>query len=166
MFWLRKHSIVIVLILVAGLVFIKEQVLTRTSPAFGSTNQGIYFTIDEVYDGDTIYVSIPNIPPVLGQRIGIRLVGIDTPEMHDNDTCVRSMARVARDTLASFLIAGTKVELVNLTRDKYFRLDGDFLVDGRSAVQHMLDKSRAQKYTGTGPKPVWKCQQEWLTPTN
>lgn len=126
------------------------------------TNSTLEFTIDEVYDGDTIYITFTNVPPILGEHIGIRLLGIDTPEIRDSNLCLKNMAKISRDTLLVFVSSGKTITLANLKRDKYFRLDGDFLIDGKSAVQHMLDSKRAVGYTGEGPKPVWKCDMEWF----
>jgi endonuclease YncB( thermonuclease family) len=121
------------------------------------------FTILRIHDGDTIYITFDNVPDVLGKNIGIRLLGLDTPELYDKDICIRNMAIIAKDALATFVTNGKKVELGKLSRDKYFRLDGDFIVDGKSAVEFMLTSKRAQLYSGEGPKPVWKCDLSWFS---
>ena len=37
-----------------------------------------------VYDGDTFKVKIEGIHPLLGERISIRVFGVDTPEMRSS----------------------------------------------------------------------------------
>ena len=37
--------------------------------------------VRSVYDGDTFKASIDSWPPIIGKSIGIRVAGIDTPEM-------------------------------------------------------------------------------------
>lgn len=123
-----------------------------------STNEKLRFDkVDAVHDGDTIIVTFNNLPDVFGKRIGVRLYGIDTPEMHDKDSCVRDMAVAAKNVLAQFLSRGKVLELVNVKRDKYFRLNGDILVDGASASEFMLKSGRAREYSGQGAKEKWEC---------
>lgn len=144
----------VISVIVAGFLFGRV--------AAHSTSGNLDFIIENIYDGDTVTITFKNVPPILGDHLGIRLLGIDTPEMKDTNVCIRNMAKISRDTLVEFLASGKTVVLTNLKRDKYFRLDGDFLVDGKSAVQHMLDKKRAKVYTGEGAKPVWECDMSWF----
>jgi len=37
--------------------------------------------IARVYDGDTITVNVPQWPDIVGEEVGIRVRGIDTPEI-------------------------------------------------------------------------------------
>ena len=37
-----------------------------------------------VYDGDTFRVNIDEFPPIIGENIAIRILGIDTPEIKGN----------------------------------------------------------------------------------
>ena len=40
--------------------------------------------VERVIDGDTIVISIPNVPEVFGKKISVRIAGIDTPELRAN----------------------------------------------------------------------------------
>ncbi len=40
--------------------------------------------VTSIYDGDTFRCNIDGYPGIAGERIGIRINGIDTPEMRDN----------------------------------------------------------------------------------
>lgn len=81
------------------------------------------FKINRVYDGDTIYVDIHNAPKVLGEDIGVRLTGIDTPEMRGGTPETKAAAKEARDFLASKLIGAKQLRLCSCFRDKFFRIN-------------------------------------------
>ena len=50
-----------------------------------------------VYDGDTFRVNIDEFPPIIGENIAIRILGIDTPEIKGNCQRERQLAIKARD---------------------------------------------------------------------
>lgn len=105
--------------------------------------------INDVHDGDTIYCDIPGAPPIVGDHIGIRLRGIDTPEMrgpgpHDE----------ARALLLSLCPVGSPAKVQNASRDKYFRIDGDVYCDGVDVAKRLLDAGLAHPYDG-GTKEPW-----------
>lgn len=49
-------------------------------------------TVVSVYDGDTMTVTIPDVPPLLGENIPVRVRGIDTPEMKDKRLEIHALA--------------------------------------------------------------------------
>jgi micrococcal nuclease len=51
------------------------------------------------YDGDTCTFTLPGLPDVFGDRISIRLVGIDTPEIRGHCQQEKRLAAQARDFL-------------------------------------------------------------------
>jgi micrococcal nuclease len=75
-------------------------------------------TVARVIDGDTIVVRIA------GSEEHVRLLGIDTPETHKQDTPVECFGPEASDRLNALLPAGTTVRLVRdvEARDRYGRL--------------------------------------------
>lgn len=113
--------------------------------------------INRVYDGDTFFANLYNLPDIFGKDIGIRLVGIDTPELNSTDSCNRAQAKAARAYLEQKLKAACRIELRNLSRDKYFRVDAVIYVDGVNINQEMVTKGYAKAYTGEGPKPTHTC---------
>ena len=115
--------------------------------------------IVKVYDGDTFYGDLYGVPSIFGKDIGIRLSGIDTPEINSSDSCNRVLARQARDYLTQRLKGACKIELQKLSRDKYFRLDAIVYVDGINLNQEMVTKGYAKIYTGEGPRPVHTCSK-------
>lgn len=107
--------------------------------------------IDHVYDGDTIIVNITNWPSIVGRKMPIRIRGIDTPELRGSN---KELANKAKDYTAK-MVSSNSVEIKNLTRDKYFRLDADVFVDGQNLANLLLEQKLAKKYDG-GKKPSWK----------
>lgn len=111
-------------------------------------NNDIVAIVDSVYDGDTFYINIPDIHPVFGKHLGIRVDGIDTPEMHDKRPEVKAKAEQAKQFAQDMLI-GKKVVLKHPVRDKYFRVRAEiFLETGENFGQIMLDNGFAKVYHG------------------
>lgn len=109
-----------------------------------------------VLDGDTFTVDVPGWPPLLGEAIAVRLAGIDTPERRDPRPAVRELAAKARMLLVEELRQAKKIELRQLRRDKYFRIDAWVFVDGRDLAEKLVVAGVAQRWDGTGPRPIWK----------
>lgn len=108
------------------------------------------------YDGDTIRVSIPGVHPLIGEKISVRVLGIDTPEMKGRGRCEATRAKEARDVVTSFLQSAKAIEIRNVQRDKYFRVLGDIIADGKSLKDALLMKGVAVAYDGgTKEKPNW-----------
>lgn len=107
-----------------------------------------------VTDGDTIKVKIPNIPTVFGEEISVRIAGIDTPEMHSKCTTERRLAERATEFTKNFLQNTTVIELQHPTKDMYFRIDADIIVEGKSLSKELLNAGLAKPYFG-GTKTPW-----------
>lgn len=113
-----------------------------------------------VHDGDTLTITLPEIPKVFGERIGLRLDGIDAPEL--NSTCPdlharfreRQRAVEARDFLKRQIEISHDLVVVNVGRDKYFRLLGRVFADGVDLSELMLASGFAKPYDG-GKKEGW-----------
>lgn len=110
--------------------------------------------IVDVYDGDTFHINIKDWPDIVGKRIGVRVIGIDSPEMHDKDPLVKLNAIKAKEYAHNILTTANEVKLVNIKRDKYFRILATVLVDGRDFSKIMLDSGLAKQYDG-GTKDEW-----------
>jgi len=122
-------------------------------------NDSIIATVIEVHDGDTFYINIQDVHPVFGKRLPVRVNGIDTPELHSTSTDEKIKAEHAKSVAKSKLY-NKQVELYNIKRDKYFRLNADvkILSTGEDFAKFMLDKKLAKPYDG-GTKPVWKSNE-------
>ena len=113
--------------------------------------------IVKVYDGDTFYADLYNLPDIFAKNIGIRLIGIDTPEMTGGDSCSKAKAKAAKLFLDQTLKSACKIELRSISRDKYFRVDAIVYADSINVNELMIAKGYARAYTGEGPKPTYTC---------
>lgn len=100
------------------------------------------------YDGDTITVNIPSYPPIIGQRVKVRLARINAPEMDDPNPIQLERARAAKQRLVS-LVKNKPILLQNMKRDKYFRILAEVVVDGVNASDLLLKDGLVDPY----PKP-------------
>jgi endonuclease YncB( thermonuclease family) len=100
------------------------------------------------HDGDTITVNILGWPDIIGKEIPIRVIGIDAPEIKgvcDNEV----LKAVEAKRFVNFELTGaSKIDIVEVGRDKYFRIDGDIVYDGKSLRKEMLDRGYAFPYDG------------------
>lgn len=140
----------ILVLLFALSVMAQDTTIVQTQPL------GIAKII-KVYDGDTFYADLYNLPDIFAKNIGIRLIGIDTPELRGSDSCNKALAKAAQTFLDQRLRSACHVELRNISRDKYFRIDAVVYVDSINLNQLMVEKGYAKVYTGEGPRPVHTC---------
>jgi len=76
-----------------------------------------------VYDGDSLTVTLPELPPEL-REVGVRVINIDAPEIKGKCEAERSLAIAARDALAAMVASGP-VEICPIgpvAWDKYGRI--------------------------------------------
>lgn len=117
-------------------------------------SEDLEIEVVSIYDGDTIMVNVLNWPDIIGKRISVRLSDIDTPELRDNRPAVKALAQKAKMFTVEKLRQAKHIELRNIKRDKYFRIDADVYVDQQNLSQLLLREKLAQKYDG-GTKPKW-----------
>jgi len=111
------------------------------------------FVLVRVYDGDTFYVTFPTWDPIVGEELGIRINGIDTPEMRTKSMREKYLAKQAKAYVEKRLTSGKYIELHNVKRGKYFRLVADVIVDGNDLAKDLIDFNLAVPYDG-GTKTV------------
>lgn len=102
----------------------------------------------EVYDGDSIFVDLPNQHPLFGKRMGVRVFGIDTPELRTKNSCEKKKAEEAKAVLTALLGKAERVDIVNVQKDKYFRILGTIVADGRSIADELIKRGLAYPYHG------------------
>jgi len=115
------------------------------------------------YDGDTCYFNLTGVHPLFGKRIGVRLRGIDTPEIKGKCEAEKKKAKEARDFLSQILSGSGKISLedsqrinlANAKRGKYFRIIASVVADGRDVSELLLEKDFAVPYHGRGPRADW-----------
>jgi micrococcal nuclease len=123
----------------------------------------LFITSVRVYDGDTIYVDVMGVPDVFGKNLGVRIRGIDTPEIRDSDLCVRRMAKLVKERVERFIGPTELPSLRNVERGKYFRLVADVYIQDASLAETLLREKRAKPWNGEGTKPEWVCDQSWFS---
>lgn len=104
--------------------------------------------VESIYDGDTITVTINKWPALIGDHIEIRVNGIDTAEMHASCPEEKQLAIAAKSFTVNFLNTTKRITLRNLGRDKYFRIDADIYVDGKSLAEELIKAKLAKPYDG------------------
>lgn len=107
-----------------------------------------------VHDGDTFIANIHDVHPLIGSQISIRIAKIDTPEITDKREEIKFLAIQARDYVINKLAHAKTIELVNMQRDKYFRILADVSVDGIDLANDLVAQGFAKPYDG-GKKPQW-----------
>lgn len=107
-----------------------------------------------VYDGDTLTVDIPGVPPVFGDDVGVRVMGVDTPEMRGGTPETRRLAIQARDRVRGWCPPGGVITLRDVARDKYFRILARVECGGMDVAAGLLRLGLAREYDG-GKKREW-----------
>ena len=108
------------------------------------------------YDGDTVTVKLPDVHPLFGDNISVRIDGIDTAEVKTKDQCEKTNARTARKLVQSVLSKAKSIELRNVKRGKYFRIVADVVADGKSVKDILVLNNLAVAYDGgTKTKVNW-----------
>jgi len=135
-----------------------------------------YGKVTKVIDGDTIKVTLSNywVPPLLGENLGIRLLGVNTPESRSKDVCEKYLGLKAKEFAKAVIKVGAEVRLTKCVRGKYFRLVCEYDLFGGwifanpvfakwiSFKEGLIKTGLAQDYDGgTKPKTNWcKLKEE------
>jgi len=114
--------------------------------------------VTKVTDGDTIRVDASSwVLPELGDTIGIRIMGIDTPEKGGRAKCdaEAELGEKATEFAKSVIAVGDTVQVEVIKWDKFGgRIDAVVLVDGQNFGQMQIDRGLAKPYDG-GTKESW-----------
>ena len=94
--------------------------LVFSLPAWATTFEKVLLV--SCYDGDTCKFTLPGIHPFFGKKIGVRIRGIDTPEIRGKCPAEKEKAKDARDYLRNLLRGASRIDLVGVKRGKYFRI--------------------------------------------
>ena len=100
------------------------------------------------YDGDTITVRAW-IWPRHSVETGVRLAGIDAPELRGRCDAEKQAARAARDRLREMLTGARKIELRDIEEDKYGgRVLARVFADDQDLAARMIGEGHARPYAG------------------
>lgn len=107
-----------------------------------------------VIDGDTIAVTAQAWPGIEAVA-NVRLIGIDTPELHGRCAAETHAAHAARDAVRALLPLGSAIVLTDLGTDKYGRILARVrLKDGRELAEALIAKGHGRPYFG-GKRQGW-----------
>lgn len=109
------------------------------------------------YDADTITVEIPGVHPLIGEKISVRVLGVDTPEVKGKLPCEKDAARTAKKLVESLLKNAKRIDLTEVGRDKYFRVLANVVVDGKSIKDLLFKNKLAYEYDGGTKEKVNWC---------
>jgi micrococcal nuclease len=106
------------------------------------------------YDGDTCYITAKTFPEPL-QKMSIRILGIDTPEIKGECTEEKELALKGRELANELFKAAKTIRLENLKWDKYGgRVLADVYLDEELYSKKLIDAGLARPYDG-GTKESW-----------
>ena len=131
-----------ILILLASLLFVGSVYAKET---YGD------LTISQlvrVYDGDTFFVDVEGLHDIIGKEVKIRIRGVDTPEIKQHAKCDKEhqLGMRARAFVEERLQSADKIELVKISRGKYFRIVADVIYDGKSIAPEIIQAGHGVVY--------------------
>lgn len=130
------------------------------APASADTPPGYRWPVVEVIDGDTIKVTIPGLPAELNP-VGIRLLGINTPETGgraacDSERVLGERAKAtARRLVADAQRAKRPIEFRQVKWDKYGgRVNAVVMIGGLDLAKTLIARGLGRPYDG-GRREGW-----------
>lgn len=105
-------------------------------------------SVASVYDGDTFKINLNCSLAVYCEKVPVRVLGVDCPEIKGKTAKEKRLAQKAKAFTKEFLQNGP-ISLSNCARDKYFRLlcavtDGQ----GRSLADELIARDLGYAYDG------------------
>ena len=110
--------------------------------------------VTSIYDADTFTVNIEGYPPIVGERIAVRLLGVDTPEIKGKCESEKIKAREAKQFTVQAIRSAKTIELRNIQRGKYFRILANVYLDGNNLANSLIQSGHARAYDG-GKRLGW-----------
>lgn len=112
-------------------------------------------TVDYVVDGDT-FNAVAHVDGGADVDVRVRLINVDTPEMHGECESETQRANAARNRLRNLIPRGTVVNLQNIKDDKYIgRIDANVILpDGRDVGRVLINEKHGRPYSG-GKRAGW-----------
>ena len=105
-------------------------------------------SIASVYDGDTFKINLNCSMAVYCEKVPVRVLGVDTPEIKGKTEREKKLAQEAKAFTKDFLAQGP-ISLSNCGRDKYFRLLCDVTNgQGKNLAQELIKAKLGYSYYG------------------
>ena len=107
------------------------------------------------YDGDTCTFSLPGVHPLFGKEIPVRLAGIDTPEIKAACLQEKVLALQAREYVRTTLSKAQRIDLIDASRGKYFRVVARIVADGQDLTALLLNQNLGVPYASDRKSRPW-----------
>lgn len=138
-------------VVVAGFMLFLSSVVFAADKQFGDV---VVSEITSIYDADTFRVTIKGWPNIIGERMSVRVMGVDAPEIRGKCESEKQAARRAKQFTVDALRSAKKVELRDIQRGKYFRILANVYVDGENLAQALIQANHGRAYKG-GTRDGW-----------
>jgi len=92
--------------------------------------------------------NLPGLHPIIGEKISIRVNGIDTPENRGKCEKEKYGSKQAQQMVADILKDAEQIALKNMERGKYFRIAAYVIVDGENLADMLIEAGMAIRYDG------------------
>ena len=109
------------------------------------------FKITRVLDGDTVEFEAKFLIPELGNKLKLRILGVDTPEKGRRANCDKEekMSLNAKLFVEQEISNGKKIQISIKKWDKYGgRVLGDVILDGKRLSEQLIANGHARPYKG------------------
>jgi endonuclease YncB( thermonuclease family) len=113
------------------------------------------YKLTRVLDGDTVEFIMPGLPVELGDKLKLRVLGVDTPEKGGRAACAAeakagdAATAFAKKVLAEALVVQFEIK----SWDKFGgRVLGDVIYDGKRLSEELLKAGLARPYSGDKKK--------------
>jgi len=123
-----------------------------SAKSFGDYEGAVYV---RNYDGDTITFNLPGLHSIIGEKISIRVNGIDTPEIRGKCEKEKYNAQQAKEMVTDILKDAERINLKNMERGKYFRIVADVYADGENIADILIESGMAVRYDGGTKTKDW-----------
>lgn len=112
-------------------------------------------TVDYILDGDT-FAAYVNLEDDIQISVRVRIINVDTPEIHGACDAEIERAYRAKERLAELIPVGSVVELSGIKDDKYLgRIDAYVRgADGRDVGTVLISEKLGRSYSG-GRRAGW-----------
>ena len=105
-------------------------------------------SVASVYDGDTFKINLNCSVAVYCEKVPVRVLGVDTPEIKGKTAKEKRLAQKAKAFTKNFL-AQRPVSLTDCGRDKYFRMLCNVTNgQGQNLAQELIKRDLGYEYWG------------------
>ncbi|MBR3631575.1 MAG: thermonuclease family protein [Elusimicrobiaceae bacterium] len=105
-------------------------------------------SVASVYDGDTFKINLNCSLAVYCEKVPVRVLGVDCPEIKGKTEKEKRLAKQAKTFTQNFLEKGP-ISLSNCQRDKYFRLLCDVTnSQGQNLAKELIKHNLGYEYWG------------------